>query len=92
MSQPKESPNRFVGLDVHKRYLLAAAVDPDRNEVMNPRRVSLARLDEWIRKRLRCMKYKRIGCSDNRRHHRMFNTPSSLKMVKHPLLTQSKAF
>ena len=52
MSQPKESPNRFVGLDVHKRYLLAAAVDPHRNEVMNPRRVSLARLDDWVRKTL----------------------------------------
>jgi len=52
MTQPQESPNRFVGLDVHKRYLVAAAVDPDRNEVMNPRRVSLARLDDWVRKTL----------------------------------------
>ena len=52
MTQPEASPNRFVGLDVHKRYLVAAAVDPDRNEVMTPRRVSLARLDDWVRKTL----------------------------------------
>jgi transposase len=52
MTQPKASPNRFVGLDVHKRYLVAAAVDPDRNEVMTPRRVSLARLDDWVGKSL----------------------------------------
>jgi transposase len=52
MTQPKASPNRFVGLDVHKRYLVAAAVDPDRNEVMSPRHVPLARLDAWVRKTL----------------------------------------
>jgi len=52
MSQPKASPNRFVGLDVHKHYLIAVAVDPDRNEVMGPRRVLLARLDAWVRKTL----------------------------------------
>jgi len=52
MTQPKTSPNRFVGLDVHKRYLVAAAVDSDRNEVMSPRRVLLTRLDTWVQKPL----------------------------------------
>jgi transposase len=52
MSRKKPSPNRFVGLDVHKHYLIAAAVDPDRNEVMSPRRVLLERLDSWVRKTL----------------------------------------
>ncbi|MFC2015736.1 transposase [Chloroflexota bacterium] len=52
MSRTKPSPDRFVGLDVHKHYLIAAAVDPDRNEVMSPRRVPLARLDAWVRKSL----------------------------------------
>jgi hypothetical protein len=41
MSQKKADPDRFVGLDVHKHYLIAAAVDADRNEVMSPRRVPL---------------------------------------------------
>jgi transposase len=52
MTQKGSGSDRFVGLDVHKHYLIAAAVDLDRNEVMNPRRVSLARLDGWVRKTL----------------------------------------
>lgn len=52
MSRRKPKPDRFVGLDVHKHYLIAAAVDPDRNEVMSPRRVQLVRLDSWMRKTL----------------------------------------
>ena len=52
MSGKEPSPNRFVGLDVHKHYLIAAAVDADRNEVMSPRRVPLARVDSWVRKTL----------------------------------------
>jgi transposase len=52
MSQEKARPERFVGLDVHKHYLIAAAVDPDKNEVLTPRRVMLARLDTWVRKTL----------------------------------------
>ncbi|MGD8625849.1 MAG: IS110 family transposase, partial [Anaerolineae bacterium] len=52
MSQEKTKPDRFVGLDVHKHYLVAAAVDLDKNEVLTPRRVMLARLDTWVRKTL----------------------------------------
>lgn len=52
MSPEKTKPERFVGLDVHKHYLIAAAVDPDKNEVLTPRRVSLARLDTWVCKTL----------------------------------------
>lgn len=48
----KEMPVRFVGLDVHKHYLVAVAVDPDKNEVMPPRRVQLSNLDDWVRKNL----------------------------------------
>jgi transposase len=51
-TQPKASPNRFVGLDVHKHYLVAAAVDQELNEVLSPRRVPLARLDSWVRNTL----------------------------------------
>ena len=52
MSQNKTDPDRFVGLDVHKYYLIAAAVDADRQEVMGPRRVPLVRLDTWVHKTL----------------------------------------
>jgi transposase len=52
MSRIRPSPDRFVGLDVHKHYLIAVAVDADRNEVLGPRRVPLERLDAWVRKTL----------------------------------------
>jgi transposase len=45
-------PSRFVGLDVHKHYLIAAAVDAEQNVVLHPRRVQLAHLDHWMRKAL----------------------------------------
>jgi transposase len=41
-----------VGLDVHKHYLVAAAVDREQNEVLRPRRVTLTRLDAWVHKTL----------------------------------------
>lgn len=52
MSQEKQVPNRFIGLDVHKHYLVAVGVDPHLNRVFGPRRVQLAHLDEWISKTL----------------------------------------
>ena len=52
MPVSKASPHRFVGLDVHKHYLVAAAVDLDQNEVLSPRRVRLTRLDGWLRRTL----------------------------------------
>jgi transposase len=52
MSQNEVSPTRFVGLDVHKHYLVAAGVDRDQNEVLSPRRVSLARLERWVAQHL----------------------------------------
>jgi transposase len=45
-------PSRFVGLDVHKHYLIAAAVDAEQNVVLHPRRIQLAHLDDWMRKAL----------------------------------------
>jgi transposase len=45
-------PTRFVGLDVHKKFLVAVAVDRDKNAVFGPQRVEMQRLEEWARKRL----------------------------------------
>ena len=52
MLEEGAKPVRFVGLDVHKHYLVATAVDADKNEVMPLRRVPLAQLDDWVRKNL----------------------------------------
>ena len=53
MSLEKTCPKRFIGLDVHKRYLVAYAVDAQRNPVLGPVRVALNRLEQWMGKELR---------------------------------------
>ena len=45
-----DKPTRFIGLDLHKYYLVATAVDADLNKVYGPRRVDLSDLQDWIRK------------------------------------------
>ena len=45
-------PARFVGLDVHKHYLVAYAVDEQLNVCFGPQRVPLAELEAWRQKRL----------------------------------------
>ena len=45
------SPTRFIGLDIHKDYFVAAGVDAGQATVLNPQRVENARLESWIRKR-----------------------------------------
>jgi transposase len=41
-------PQRFIGLDVHKEYLVAAAVDKQQNLLMSPQRVNYSDLVDWI--------------------------------------------
>jgi transposase len=53
MPTQKGIPQRFIGLDVHKHYLIAIGVDAELNPVLGPQRVELARLDAWIHKTLR---------------------------------------
>ncbi len=41
MNTPKTIPKRFIGLDVHKNYLIAIGVDADLCQVYGPKRVQL---------------------------------------------------
>jgi transposase len=43
---------RFVGLDVHKHYVMVAAVDSGQHVVLEPQRVGLERLPRWIHQHL----------------------------------------
>jgi transposase len=52
MSTVKPGPKRFVGLDLHKYYLVATAVDQDLNKVYGPKRVELTELQVWMGKTL----------------------------------------
>jgi transposase len=42
-----DSPTRFFGLDVHKEYFVAVAVNRAREVVFGPQRVSNYQLDDW---------------------------------------------
>jgi len=53
MQEPQVAPERFVALDVHKQYVMVAAVDRDRRVVLPPRRVTFDRFDGWIAEHLR---------------------------------------
>ena len=43
-----DSPTRFFGLDIHKEYFVAVGVNPQREVVFGPQRVSNHQLDEWV--------------------------------------------
>jgi len=45
-------PLRFIGLDIHKHYLIALGVDADLNPLFGPQRVQLSNLEGWIKKSL----------------------------------------
>jgi hypothetical protein len=47
-----DSGKRYIGLDVHKHYLIALGVDADLNVVLPARRVELSRLETWMKKTL----------------------------------------
>jgi transposase len=48
----KDSRKRYVGLDVHKHYLIAVGVDEDLNVVLPVRRVEFSYLEAWMKKTL----------------------------------------
>ena len=52
MSHETPVPNRWIGLDGHKHYLVAGGVDAQLNHVHGPQRVQLSRLESWARKTL----------------------------------------
>jgi transposase len=47
-----DSRKRYIGLDVHKYYLIALGVDEGLNVVLPARRVELSRLESWMKKTL----------------------------------------
>jgi len=48
----KDSRKRYIGLDVHKHYLIAIGVDNDLNVVLPARRVEFSYLEAWMQKTL----------------------------------------
>jgi hypothetical protein len=56
LQQKKENAmsKRFFGLDVHKNYLVAAAVDGNQELVLRPRKIDSADFESWILRHLTC--------------------------------------
>lgn len=46
------TPLRYIGLDIHKHYLVASGVDPDGVQVFGPQHVPYTHLETWIQKHL----------------------------------------
>ncbi len=46
------TPTRFIGLDIHKHYLVATGVNAEKEVVFGPHTVQLSRLEEWVQKHL----------------------------------------
>lgn len=47
-----ETTRRFVALDVHKHYVLAAAIDSQHQVVLSPRKISMERFEGWAQTQL----------------------------------------
>ncbi|MDD5368418.1 MAG: IS110 family transposase [Anaerolineaceae bacterium] len=45
-------PTRFIGLDIHKYYLVAVGVDRDQTLVFGPQRVTWDQFDGWMQRHL----------------------------------------
>ncbi len=46
------TPNRWVGLDLHKEYLVATGVSQDKQPVFGPARVPIGQIEPWAKKSL----------------------------------------
>ena len=50
--EPTTLPTRWVGLDLHKEYLLVIGVNQARQPIFGPARVPIGQLEAWARKHL----------------------------------------
>lgn len=47
-----EMTQRFVALDVHKQYVMVAAIDATQQVTLSPRKISLEQFDAWVQTHL----------------------------------------
>lgn len=52
MEKERRHVQRYVGLDIHKHYLVAVGVNQEKEEVYGPRRVDYRQLAKWLDKTL----------------------------------------
>ena len=61
-----ESGQRFVGIDLHKAYIMIGAVDASKQVILPPRRVALTEFDAWAKRHFRRARARRHR---SRSHH-----------------------
>ena len=81
----QERQKRFFGLDVHKAYIMVAAVNADQEVVLKPRRVTFERFENWINKVLRPSDEVVLEATTNAWHVHDLLAPKVAKViVAHP--------
>jgi transposase len=76
---------RFFGLDVHKAYIMVAAVNADKEVVLKPRRVTFAHFETWMNKTLRSTDEVVLEATTNAWHVHDLLAPKVAKvLVAHP--------
>lgn len=48
------TPTRYIGLDIHKHYLVAIGVDQEQNQIFGPYKVRWTSFEGWIQRHLTC--------------------------------------
>ncbi len=48
--QTEQVPKRFIGLDIHKKYFVAAGVDAKQNQVFGPYEAPMRHIEKWAKK------------------------------------------
>jgi transposase len=81
----QEEQKRFFGLDVHKAYIMVAAVNADQEVVLKPRRVTFERFENWMDKVLRSSDEVVLEATTNAWHVHDLLAPKVAKViVAHP--------
>ncbi|MDA8187510.1 MAG: IS110 family transposase [Dehalococcoidales bacterium] len=89
MDPPRLQPERFVGLDVHKHYVMVAAVNSGQDLVVAPRRFGLAEFEHWASKNLKATDAVVLEATTNAWHlHDQLVPLVASVTVAHPLLVK----
>ena len=81
----QDEQKRFFGLDVHKAYIMVAAVNADQEVVVKPHRVTFERFENWMNKVLRPSDEVVLEATTNAWHVHDLLAPKVAKViVAHP--------
>jgi len=80
-----EQSQRYVAFDVHKSYLMVAAVDATQKVVLPPRRIDFSRFEAWINKHLKATDQVVLEATTNAWYvHDLLEPRVSRVVVAHP--------